>query len=491
MFKQIFLNEKDNYRTSKLISQIFYIFFALPTIIFIWGWFKPIFSIPISIIIFMSLYFACKNAAELYIPEMNKTNNIKIAMIILIVGVWVYYSGIGGFVFQNSDHSIRNAIFEDLVNKPWPVIDSSNNVMLVYYIAFWLPSALLGKIFGMNIGYIFQSFWAILFILFMYYFICAHLKKVSIWPLALFIFFSGMDVLLPNANIVDFASHIEWHEKFQLSSMTTQLFWVFNQSLAAWAATIFLLLQKNSKSMIFILSLLILYAPFPFIGLMPFAAYFVLYEFPKNEGIRLFKNSDYKRYFLFFKENIFTFENIAGGLAILTIIYLYFSANISGKNIVLGPDTSFNVNTLMSIFIEILIPVILILYTGIRKPIIILTTVVLILCPFIKIGYSIDFLMRASIPALFILYLLTIEATIRTFTERNFFKISVVICIILLGAITPLHEIYRTYEESSKLSLLNLPMKLTPHDYWTSSGAVYDNFLGSMNSSFWKIFSRR
>ena len=73
---------------------------------------------------------------------------------LLIVAGWVFLSGIDAFGFQNSDFAARNAIFRDLVARPWPVTYDyrtfpalqatfGDTGALVYYFTFWLPCACL------------------------------------------------------------------------------------------------------------------------------------------------------------------------------------------------------------------------------------------------------------------------------------------------------------------------------------------------------------
>lgn len=130
-----------------------------------------------------------------------------------------------------------------LVEYDWPVIrevtteNGSSTRGMIYYIGFWLPSAVFGKIFTLNAGYYFQFFWAILGVSLVYYFVCNYFKKLSVFPLLGMIFFSGLDILgyyMIDYNFAELKlySHIEfWCSGYQFSSMTTQLFWVFNQAI--------------------------------------------------------------------------------------------------------------------------------------------------------------------------------------------------------------------------------------------------------------------
>ena len=84
--------------------------------------------------------------------------------------IWVILSGIGSFLYQNSDFTHRNPIYHDLCNYNWPVLynlsQSSVHAALSYYFSWWLPPALIAKIFAL--GYTGQElllyFWSMLYI---------------------------------------------------------------------------------------------------------------------------------------------------------------------------------------------------------------------------------------------------------------------------------------------------------------------------------------
>ena len=99
------------------------------------------------------------------------------------------------------DHWWRNQTFQILVEYDWPVTkqvmmeDGVHTRGLIYYIGFWLPAACVGKLFGLTAGYCFQLLWAALGVGLVYYYICAYLKRLSVWPLFGLILFSGLDIL--------------------------------------------------------------------------------------------------------------------------------------------------------------------------------------------------------------------------------------------------------------------------------------------------------
>ena len=69
-------------------------------------------------------------------------------------------------------------------------------------------------------------------------------ERYGITVIGIMIFFSGLDIIgcfIQEWNFQSFASilHLEWWlEGFQFSSNTTCLFWVYNQAVPAWIATL-------------------------------------------------------------------------------------------------------------------------------------------------------------------------------------------------------------------------------------------------------------
>ena len=106
------------------------------------------------------------------------------------------------------------------------------------------------------------------------------------------------------------AIHLEWWaEDFQFTSMTAQLFWVFNQTLPAWIETMLIMLQRNSKNLLFILSLIMLTSTIPFVGLIPIVIYLYV----------RYVREDRQRW-----KEIITFQNIVGVGIVGGVTFLYF-----------------------------------------------------------------------------------------------------------------------------------------------------------------------
>jgi len=457
----------------KLISRVAYIYIALPFIIFALGFTKWFIGIPVTAICIWGLFCMWKDADSFEIKPKDSKDRMILLLALLITIVWVILSGIGGVTWQNSDHLWRNATFKILVDYDWPPVNSEGRG-LTYYIGFWLPSALVGKLFGLQAGFSFQIIWAVTGIYLVYLYICEYFKKISILPFVIFIFFSGLDII--GAHIPDLFTHSFSSIPFYLqietwagvyvyvfSSHTTQLFWVFNQCIYSWLALMIILKSKTNKYTIFIMGLMFISSVFGFMGLIPVLAYY-----------------------MFTKKNLFSLQNIiCGGVSgILTFIY-YLGNNSSQANstMITTASTAAGSGSNLSIFLyvafvvlEALIYVALVFKYNIKNPLFYIMTVWLLICPLVKFGMSIDFCMRASIPCLLLLTLYVIDALYKSFKEPGRILTLLIIMTLIIGSVTTFHEISRT---------ILMTVSDQPHYFGTESN-IFDesNFSCDADSTF-------
>ncbi len=512
---------KKKSRSALCVNILIYFYLVLPNLIFIIGWLKWYWALLLGVLVSFACVRGFTDSERWNNSEIKGYDTGTMLKALLLIVLWVYLSGIGGYCFQNRDYGIRNAIFRALVQYDWPVISAEGSRGLIYYIGFWLPAAFIGKIFGMAAGNAMQVLWAAAGIFIVYYLICVYRSKMNLLPVIFMIFFSGLDFVgawLLNEDIVNLkaGNHLEWWARdFQFTSMTSQLFWVFNQTIPAWVATIFILKQKNCRNMIFILSLLMLSSTIPFVGLIPI----VLYLYVKRIAEA--------------KENwkeIFTFQNIVGAIPLGGCMFLYFSGNMSGKifienyekwaikglvitlpfvlltgllfvilalrrsqtaphkngkrkkwkeaatfptiaaalsaalflflyisgriseNTSVGANGEQVVNEPSAILLRYLLfyaiefggYLYFVAQTHKKDVQIYLITLILLICPFIKIGNGADFCMRASVPALFWLMLICMDTFEDILMSGKKHLIIGYCVILLLGALTPFNEIHRT-----------------------------------------------
>lgn len=469
---------KDNQASAVSTAQkAAYLYLVLPIFIFFAFWLKPVYSLP-SIILILAALVRILLRKRNNIHKINWDSYKKLAFCLFIICIWVYFSGIGKFVYQNSDHPYRNAMFTTLVKEHWPVIYESlgdysdRPLALVYYFAFWLPSAVVGKIFSMESGFTFQAVWAAAGIFLAFCLFCEIRGKIQIRDLVIFMLFSGLDIirvliLKPDAKILS-VDHIEyWNIGMQYSSFTTQLFWVFNQAVPAWLITALILVQKDRRTLVFIYSFSVLSCTFPAVGMIPILAYQAVvcgYEPAlnwKNNIVKLIKD-------------ICTWENVICGGIIGMISYLFLHNNSSSQ---MREVAHLNATVyLLFLFCEVFFYFLLLHKYCSKCGLYYICILSLVLIPFVRIGGYIDFCMRASIPALYVLYLYVTQVLDKCLQKKDYLTLAALVVTLSVGSITPLHEYMRTIQNTVSGNLNQSEAELF-------QGTMPNNFFGYADDS--------
>ena len=124
-----------------------YLYLGAPIAIFLFGWLR----LPIALLSVAALLLGVSLTLRKfeYKDLKGALRSQFLVGAFFIVLIWVALSGIGGFGYQNSDFSGRNAVFRDLINHAWPVtydcpLGSSpqsacgSGGALVYFFTYWL-----------------------------------------------------------------------------------------------------------------------------------------------------------------------------------------------------------------------------------------------------------------------------------------------------------------------------------------------------------------
>ncbi len=451
------------------IQAIAYLLLLLPASFFIIGWIRPWIAIPATALLLAAwvliLLHARKTQTDVY--------EIKIRTIVLIGVVlllWCYLAGLGGFFYQSDDHHYRNAIFRDLVSFRWPVVYEKTGESLVYYIGFWLVPASIGKL--ANLFFSFDTAWAVanvalllwsflnlyfVFLLILVFTKADSKKKIAL-ALMVFVFFSGMDIIgMLRAlyfDVTKIPNHIEWWAGFyQYSSNTTQLFWVYNQSIPVWLATALFVNEKSVRNYVFLCLVLLISSSFPAVGLMILLL---------GTGVYKLTLSIRSKQVSGLLKEAFSIQNIIAVVVLLPIFYLYYKTNqtVEGNSFQLNlyaKEFGWVIAILRYAFFCLLEFGLLsiVLYKENRNNILYWIAVVSLCCiGAFSLGASTDFAMRASIPALLVLMMLTIRALngsiqLKMFDGKRYFcirKIGLEIAIFLIiGTATPMVEYCRAF----------------------------------------------
>lgn len=497
---------------TRIVSAATYVYLTLPFLIFAGGYLKIGYAIPVLLIVGVSLVKAIREERISDLPALGKKEIVKFVTVGLMILAWVILSGIGGVFYQNSDHQHRNAVFYYMVNLKWPAahgVTFGNGAFmsaLAYYVGFWLPSALVGKLLSLQAGYIFQIIWAWAGLMLMYCLLCTHRKKVEIWPFIILIFFSGLDVIrqelymhtpLFSTEYLDYSMH-----DFNYASFITHLNGPYNTTIPCFLATMLMINCPRRSNVIFVWSTLLLSAAFPFVGIIPYVLYLI---FRKEDGKNVIDRM---------KETC-SLQNIAGAGLIGVISFLFIISGMAAGDLISGNNKlAFNGPMLLSaavrsfplllsqaagglgeiwntviqnrlgyyvifIFFEVGIYFGLLFKTYKKSTLFWITAGSLLVIPWIQRG-GFDFCVKASVPALLVLAVMIIDQ-LGEWGKRKLVNAALIVCL-CVGSVTGIHHM----GDSIRLELQGAE-QLT---LWANVIFGGYNFSGSINNFFFKYLAR-
>ena len=503
-----------------------YLYLVIPILIFFFGWLKLPLALVSAAILLAGTYFTLRDFG--YIKDYSFISLNFLVFSILIVFAWVFFSGIGGFGHQNWDFQYRNAVLRDLINYPWPVIydysgDSllkemfGNTGALVYYFAYWLPSALVGKLLGWKMANLVLFFWSIFGVSLCIMLMTRYIKKASILVVLAFVIFGGLDIIghlwvkwpgfvsdsfvegvfstrellgVLFAEILN-SGHLEmWTARDNYSflnynSHTVQLFWVFNQSIPAWLVTLLLLNLKQAKSLLYTFSLVFFFAPLTGIGLIPYLAYKMIaplwgsFVWGKDQFILLLKT-------LF--HTYFSFQNTVVVLMMAGFIAAFYGTQAGNHPHGFIWDLHEANMDLAIIYLAFIILEFLIfgLFTFNNKEnrgLLILTLIWLSVIPLYHYSVDNDFGLKASIPPLIILFTVGFKNILNKFEgplppKKQLARVLLVL-VLVITSIGPLHEFFRS--QHSIVHEGGFP------DYYEPQGSLSNSDSNNSSGQKWKL----
>ena len=398
------MNIKLEKRTPDLLSLTW-----LPAgiVLFLLGCCRWYYSIPLTLGIVAVIYttWSKGDITEIVISQ----RNLWLSLVVCLIIMWL--CGIGGYMVQSNDHYWRNAMFRDLVNYSWPVYDDATHLTKSYYIAFWMVPALFAKIAGsMELGFFMQLIWLTLGFELMYLQICRWMGKARVSYLFFFYLFAGMKIVecllyLPVAEpghviseMVNLVSTNATPGEFHAGPISQLLYDPFNQTIPLFLGMMVMINNVRSRILPFVYTSLLLYAPFPLVGLAPI----VLYWMGRNM-VELKGNEKWKY--------LFCFENIVA-LLVLVVSAFYLMSNNQNGNKGLRDLSDFGLTFygyLIYMFFEFAI-FMLIGYKACKdKAALWIAFITVAVLGWFKIGLHNDFCFRTNMPLIFILCLLVIR----------------------------------------------------------------------------------
>jgi hypothetical protein len=338
-------------------------------------------------------------------------------------------------LYANADWLVRDAVLSDLSRHGLPLFyrHEAQDYMLRAPLGMYLLPMAIGRLAGLHAAHVALLAQNAALLAVCLYFVAELAGRRKPVFLALFVMFSGVDVL-PQLLVhgLDLPDHLEWWNIFfQYSSHITQLFWVPNHTLPSWwfAALLMLVLRdEGDLSILFVaFAATLLWSPLATIGAAPFLAL---------AAARSWRS-------LLAPRNLLA---VAAGCCFLPVaIYLTVDAG-EVRHMWLVFAEGFALAYPLFVLVEIPHAGLVALAwrriePSLRLPIA-AAVVVLLLVPFYSFGASNDLAMRASIVALFLLAFGF--ARVATETPRDGGALATAISTLaLLSAATPGLELRR------------------------------------------------
>lgn len=461
-------------RYSNLKLPVF-LYLSLPIFLFLAFFLRLTAAVPCIAAYAAVLCFALRKDPQAAGAEKQITVPARtLTVLFLLVLLWTFLGGLNGHWFQTSDWDCRNAIFRDLITHDWPV-RYQNGSALVYYIGHWLPAAGLAKLLlplggldlawavGQNLLWLWTAVGVYFVLLLLLTYHGVEGEKQLWLVVLLFVFFSGMDligVFVTNHVSYIFSPevlHLEWwFSRYQFSSITTCIYWVFNQSVIPWLTVACFLQERTPRNYIFLCIACLSCGPFPLLGL----AILMLVRGIRYlaQGIRAHAAGQSIR-------ELLLPGNLLGAVTVVPVYLIYYLCNnaTSGTAAEEGGLLSatlqwFSEGAVSSLLyflvffaLEAGAYLVLVYRDQKRNPLYYTVFASLLLIPHFRVGRSNDFCMRVSIPGVFLLMVFCGEALLKHWDELKMPKFSqkaqtllLVVCL-LIGAATPCVEIGRGF----------------------------------------------
>ncbi|WP_342116723.1 hypothetical protein [Pseudoduganella sp. OTU4001] len=418
-------------------------YLLLPVFVFVLGWLKLPYALPLAGAMLPAclLVWRARQRNSAGQPGFSKA---ELAGVAALTVLWVSLSGLTDGFFLNRDWTTRMSLLRDLVVGSWPASygqQEGADLILRVPLGYYMVPALAGKLSSLHGARVMLWIWTALgTALFLYLVVGARPERQrGAWRTALLIavFFSGMDIvgwLMLDRPALGIGRHIEWWLGWgQLSSNSTQLFWVPNHCLPGWLAAVIAWRHRQHGLAAIPAALILLgvifWAPLVAMGLLPMLLWCV-WQRQGWQGLA--------------KESLSL--PLWALLPVTLVIWRFFTMGVrpieGGTQELLMQVVGF---VLLSL-VEWVLLAWAVMRGGERPALLVIGLLELVVLPWMSYGPGNDLLMRGSIPALTILMLCTIDAWHTALPLRR----TIITLLLLVGSVTPLLEIQRALQPGDR-----------------------------------------
>jgi hypothetical protein len=465
-----------------------WLYFFLPVIIFLPGFFIPQIGIPAAIVAAVAAlhWIPQRSPWSIACSGIRRETMVSLSCVGIFAAAWCALGGAGHVFHANpGDWVPRYAVLRDLVVDTWPphYLDGNREFILRAPLGYYLPAALLAHKIGLAWADLALLVWTWIGVALFFAANFSGAPRQRLIGVILFAGASGLDIvgfwydtgLLPRPG-----SHIEWWGvPFQYWSNSSLLFWTPNHALPGWIGAAWLWRFHHHSGMVARLPVLflpmMLWSPLTALGLFPLALV-LLYDQWHSNHLGPTK----------------VFISLALTIPVAGLIATYLLMNVGAIESSFSPaQPNQAVIAISADFTAYLL--FFTLEAGLfgaialqrnRSPIIIASIAILAILPWFRFGPYNDLVMRGSIPALTVLWLtliaeLTAPMAQRTLS-RSLRQILIVLC--LIGLATPFQEVYRALTKPRWAPDTTLPAPaalggLAPHYFAPKNDSILQSLL--------------
>ncbi len=489
---------------------------GLSLLLFSANWLRWYWAIPVTGSLMIAFYLTLHSDKS--IAVINPLNE-KFAWGVILILCWVSLSGAGGRGFQTLDYVMHNGRLEDLVQYSWPVFYQSGKILdypewsdknvLVIYAGYYLPAALVGKLFNVAVAFEFMHYWTLTGCWLALRWLLHHTSvKSTVIVAAVLILFGGWDIvgwflhgfysLHKNSISLDTVNFRElcspspfpgWLDFWagdvvdanyffgNFVSLSVSLFWAPHQSIAGWLVIALLLQalqQENWRHTGVVYAMLVLWSPMALMGLalLPLSMFFLSMKLG-DKGKML--------------TQWFSMPNVLAGLFVV-IVGIYYASGSALSNpagwLVLNhgwfslPGLLFFHLMCWGIYALAVYPA-LSGFATTTKHFFIVLCITLFVLPWVHYGTYNDLMIRSSAALLFGLAIFVLKAIMYYHDNGKKLQVALLVVVLLPG---------------TGSGLFNLANAFINHETKATSESVVNynfgwEFLGSKDSAFTRYFS--
>ena len=457
-----------------IIYQTSVLYLIIPIFFFFMGWLRTSIGLLLSIVLLTAYCSFSKLAKNLLSNDSLFHISKEHCVVFVILFIFLLCTGNTGFIgCWGNDIPWRNAIYQDLIHQPWPVIYDYSHSILCYYITFWLLPAQVTSWLNLNEfgSNTILFLWMYLGLVLIFLLLCdilqpqkGHVLLVAI----VFLFFSGINTLgmilrsffieptplitnTPGWGSWEFTNfHINGKDiVYLIRSTYINISDVYNQYFALAVSTLLFFRFRGYLKFYALIGLLTLpYSPIGFIGLLIVMFLDFIWNLCNKRSFHGYKK---------FVMEAFSATNSLAVLSIFPVFYFYYSMNVNATVILNSKHTTFtgllyipweqfSVGHLVILIIYYYLYFIIyarLIYDDYKNDYLYwIILLCLIMFPFFRIGTSSDFNFTATICPYLILCVLIQKHILKTLNSNCFsLKDLLLIFFLSIAMLTPVIQI--------------------------------------------------